>query len=79
MEWAVCRYDAVNACLVPLGTVSGLAVVTVEGLGSVRPGHSLHPIQERLSKGAQSPAFGSNIATSSVQGTPASAASAHRA
>lgn len=40
------RHRAVNACLAPLCSVDGMAVVTVEGLGSTKT--ILHPIQERL-------------------------------
>lgn len=39
---------AVNACLAPVCSVHGAAVVTVEGIGSVRNG--LHPVQERIAK-----------------------------
>lgn len=51
----VSRYDptqgsavhlARNACLVPLATLDGCAVTTVEGLGSTRAG--LHPVQHGL-------------------------------
>ncbi len=41
-----CRNKAVVACLVPLVSVHGKAVVTIEGVGSLESG--LHPIQERL-------------------------------
>jgi xanthine dehydrogenase small subunit len=45
------RYDAVNACLVPLGAVAGHEVVTVEGVGSrERP----HPVQLALARGGGS-------------------------
>ncbi|CAH1792852.1 unnamed protein product, partial [Owenia fusiformis] len=38
----------VNACLMPLVAVHGLAVTTVEGIGSTKT--KLHPVQERLAK-----------------------------
>lgn len=50
----VCRktkkivHRAVNACLAPVCSVDGMAVTTVEGIGSTRT--RLHPIQERLAK-----------------------------
>lgn len=43
------RNHAINACLTPLCTLHGTAVVTVEGLGSVLGG-GLHPVQERIAK-----------------------------
>ncbi|CAI5956571.1 unnamed protein product, partial [Closterium sp. NIES-64] len=60
-EWGACsvmvlRVDAstgmishcaVNACLAPLYSVEGAAVVTVEGIGSMRG--RLHPVQAALS------------------------------
>ncbi len=36
----------VNSCLLPVCSLDGVAVTTVEGVGSVRAG--LHPVQERL-------------------------------
>ncbi|KAK9500947.1 hypothetical protein O3M35_002104 [Rhynocoris fuscipes] len=39
---------SVNACLAPLASVHGLAVTTVEGIGSVKD--NLHPVQERIAK-----------------------------
>ncbi|CAG7683878.1 unnamed protein product [Allacma fusca] len=39
---------AVNACLTPVCSVHKSAVVTVEGIGSLREG--LHPVQERIAK-----------------------------
>ncbi|XP_071078978.1 xanthine dehydrogenase/oxidase-like [Haliotis cracherodii] len=42
------HHYAVNACLTPVCSVHGLAVTTVEGVGSTTRG--LHPIQERLVK-----------------------------
>ena len=44
----ICMYkcfshQAVNACLVPLFAIHGRAVITVEGVGSVKSG--MHPIQ----------------------------------
>uniref|UniRef100_A0A146LZ03 xanthine dehydrogenase n=2 Tax=Lygus hesperus TaxID=30085 RepID=A0A146LZ03_LYGHE len=38
---------AVNSCLTPLASVHGLAVTTVEGIGSVTKG-KLHPVQEKI-------------------------------
>ncbi|KJH50089.1 2Fe-2S iron-sulfur cluster-binding domain protein [Dictyocaulus viviparus] len=45
------RHYSVNACLMPICTVFGKAITTVEGIGSVI-GKKLHPIQERLAKHA---------------------------
>ncbi|CAH1792847.1 unnamed protein product [Owenia fusiformis] len=42
------RHYSVNACLMPLVAVHGLAVTTVEGIGSTKT--KLHPVQERLAK-----------------------------
>ncbi|XP_071487010.1 xanthine dehydrogenase-like [Diadema antillarum] len=42
------RHRAVNACLVPVCSVHGVAVTTVEGIGSVET--KLHPVQERIAK-----------------------------
>ncbi|XP_021947177.1 xanthine dehydrogenase/oxidase [Folsomia candida] len=39
---------AVNACLTPICSVHGSAVITVEGIGNVANG--LHPVQERIAK-----------------------------
>lgn len=39
---------AVNACLAPVCTMHGLAVTTVEGIGSTKT--RLHPVQERIAK-----------------------------
>ncbi|XP_055644800.1 xanthine dehydrogenase isoform X2 [Toxorhynchites rutilus septentrionalis] len=39
---------AVNACLAPVCAVHGMAVTTVEGIGSTRT--RLHPVQERIAK-----------------------------
>ncbi|XP_028281008.1 aldehyde oxidase 5 isoform X2 [Parambassis ranga] len=53
----VSRYDrtqervlhyTVNACLQPIVTLHGAAVVTVEGIGSTKT--KLHPVQERIAK-----------------------------
>ncbi|CAG9858905.1 unnamed protein product [Phyllotreta striolata] len=53
----VSRYDRtknkvihipVNACLAPICSMHGLAVTTVEGIGSTKT--KLHPVQERLAK-----------------------------
>ncbi|KAL8590330.1 hypothetical protein ACOMHN_006446 [Nucella lapillus] len=40
------QHESVNACLTPLCSLHGVAVTTVEGIGSVTSG--LHPVQERL-------------------------------
>ncbi|KAF4519991.1 hypothetical protein B566_EDAN005491 [Ephemera danica] len=40
------QHMAVNACLAPVCSLHGLAVTTVEGIGSTRS--TLHPVQERL-------------------------------
>ena len=37
------KHVAVNACLTPLCSVAGMAITTVEGIGSTRT--SLHPVQ----------------------------------
>ncbi|EAT37368.1 AAEL010630-PA [Aedes aegypti] len=42
------HYLAANACLTPVCAVHGMAVTTVEGIGSTRT--RLHPVQERLAK-----------------------------
>ena len=39
---------SVNACLAPLPSVDGCAVITVEGIGSSK--ERLHPVQERIAK-----------------------------
>lgn len=39
---------AANACLTPICAVHGLAVTTVEGIGSTKT--KLHPVQERIAK-----------------------------
>ncbi|GAB0088992.1 Xanthine dehydrogenase [Sergentomyia squamirostris] len=39
---------AVNACLAPVCSLHGLAVTTVEGIGSTRT--RLHPVQERIAR-----------------------------
>ncbi|XP_035266263.1 aldehyde oxidase 5 [Anguilla anguilla] len=53
----VSRYDpiqhtvlhfTVNACLLPICSLHGAAVVTVEGIGSTKT--KLHPVQERIAK-----------------------------
>ena len=40
------RHIAVNACLAPLCSIDGMAITTVEGIGSVEAG--LHPCQVGL-------------------------------
>lgn len=42
------KHVAVNACLLPVCSVHGMAVTTVEGIGSTRT--RLHPVQERIAK-----------------------------
>lgn len=42
------KHMAVNACLLPVCSVHGMAVTTVEGIGSTRT--RLHPVQERIAK-----------------------------
>ncbi|XP_073949617.1 xanthine dehydrogenase-like [Choristoneura fumiferana] len=42
------QHIAVNACLIPLCSMHGLAVTTVEGIGSSEK--KLHPVQERIAK-----------------------------
>lgn len=44
----IVRHFAVNACLMPICSLHGLAVTTVEGIGSTRT--RLHPVQERIAK-----------------------------
>lgn len=44
-------YEAVNACLLPLGALAGREVITVEGVGA-RP--HLHPVQRAMSSGGGS-------------------------
>mmetsp|Transcript_34636 Transcript_34636/g.58034 ORF Transcript_34636/g.58034 Transcript_34636/m.58034 type:complete len:1370 (-) Transcript_34636:596-4705(-) len=41
-------HRSVNACLTPFCAVDGMAVITVEGLGSIERG--LHPIQDRMAR-----------------------------
>ncbi|XP_075974596.1 xanthine dehydrogenase-like [Anticarsia gemmatalis] len=42
------KHIAVNACLTPVCAMHGLAVTTVEGIGSTQD--RLHPVQERIAK-----------------------------
>ncbi|XP_010615896.1 aldehyde oxidase 2-like [Fukomys damarensis] len=42
------RHFSVTACLVPLCSLHGAAVTTVEGVGSIRT--RVHPVQERVAK-----------------------------
>ncbi|XP_070578679.1 xanthine dehydrogenase/oxidase-like [Ptychodera flava] len=43
----ICHFS-VNACLAPVCSMHGLAVTTVEGIGSTKT--KLHPVQERIAK-----------------------------
>ena len=45
-EHGVVRYESVNSCLVPLPSVSGRSVVTVEGVAL--PDGTLHPVKRAL-------------------------------
>ncbi|EFA78511.1 xanthine dehydrogenase [Heterostelium album PN500] len=40
-------HRSINSCLLPLCSVAGCAVTTIEGLGNVKDG--MHPVQQRLS------------------------------
>lgn len=42
------KHYAINACLMPICALHGLAVTTVEGIGSSQT--RLHPVQERIAK-----------------------------
>ncbi|KAJ8309320.1 hypothetical protein KUTeg_014194 [Tegillarca granosa] len=42
------RHYSANACLTPVCSLHGMAVTTVEGIGSIKNG--LHPVQERIAK-----------------------------
>ncbi|XP_078351392.1 xanthine dehydrogenase/oxidase-like [Oculina patagonica] len=42
------RHFSANGCLLPLCAVDGMAVTTVEGIGSTKT--ALHPVQERIAK-----------------------------
>lgn len=42
------KHIAVNACITPVCAVHGMAVTTIEGIGSTRT--KLHPVQERIAK-----------------------------
>jgi xanthine dehydrogenase/oxidase len=42
------KHYTVNACLAPLCSMHGLAVTTIEGIGSTQT--KLHPVQERIAK-----------------------------
>ncbi|KAH0511696.1 Aldehyde oxidase 4 [Microtus ochrogaster] len=44
----LCRHYPVTACLVPICSLHGAAITTVEGVGSIRK--RIHPVQERLAK-----------------------------
>uniref|UniRef100_A0A8C9P8E9 Uncharacterized protein n=1 Tax=Spermophilus dauricus TaxID=99837 RepID=A0A8C9P8E9_SPEDA len=43
------RHFSITACLVPICSLYGAAVTTVEGIGSIKT--RLHPVQERIAKG----------------------------
>ncbi|XP_006862101.1 PREDICTED: aldehyde oxidase-like [Chrysochloris asiatica] len=43
------RHFSVTACLVPICSLYGAAVTTVEGVGSIKT--RIHPVQERIAKG----------------------------
>lgn len=43
-----CSHFSANACLAPVCSMHGLAVTTVEGIGSVST--RIHPVQERIAK-----------------------------
>uniref|UniRef100_A0A4X2L102 FAD-binding PCMH-type domain-containing protein n=1 Tax=Vombatus ursinus TaxID=29139 RepID=A0A4X2L102_VOMUR len=43
-----CSHYSATACLVPICSLHGAAVTTVEGIGSIRT--RIHPVQERLAK-----------------------------
>lgn len=45
-QFYFCSHYSVNGCLAPLCSVDGLAVTTVEGLGTVKGG--LDPVQVRI-------------------------------
>ncbi|ELW62678.1 Aldehyde oxidase [Tupaia chinensis] len=47
LELCECHYPA-TACLVPICSLHGAAVTTVEGIGSIQT--RIHPVQERLAK-----------------------------
>ena len=57
------RHMAVNACLAPLCSVDGMAVTTVEGIGSTRT--TLHPVQ--VSSEYIHPAFELHVTTVYMQ------------
>ncbi|XP_049743720.1 aldehyde oxidase 3-like isoform X3 [Elephas maximus indicus] len=44
----ICHFS-VTACLVPICSLYGVAVTTVEGVGSIKT--RIHPVQERIAKG----------------------------
>ncbi|AOA62430.1 Putative xanthine dehydrogenase [Komagataella phaffii CBS 7435] len=46
-EKSTIRYQAVNSCIVPLISVDGKHLITVEGIGST---NDPHPVQERMAK-----------------------------
>lgn len=42
------KHLAINACLIPICSIHGTAITTVEGIGSIKT--KLHPVQERIAK-----------------------------
>uniref|UniRef100_A0A6I8PA60 FAD-binding PCMH-type domain-containing protein n=1 Tax=Ornithorhynchus anatinus TaxID=9258 RepID=A0A6I8PA60_ORNAN len=48
LKWGLRLHWSATACLMSICSVRGLAITTVEGLGSVRT--RIHPVQERLAK-----------------------------
>ena len=42
------HYQAVNSCLLPIGSLAGREIYTVEGIGTRNGGRSLHPVQQAM-------------------------------
>lgn len=42
------KHLAINACLIPICSIHGTAITTVEGIGSIKT--KLHPVQERIAR-----------------------------